>query len=94
MAKISKCRVIGLAGSDEKCKHVKSLGADECINYKTEDMKKKFKEYCKKGIDVYFDNVGGETLDNALGRMNQFGRITLCGAISGYNSKEPYGLKN
>jgi NADPH-dependent curcumin reductase CurA len=73
---------------------VKEFGYDAAFNYKTQDQSKKLRELCPKGIDVYFDNVGGETLDTVLTQMNVFGRLVECGMISQYNAKEPYGLKN
>jgi NADPH-dependent curcumin reductase len=89
--------VIGIAGSQEKCEHVtKNLGASACINYKTEDVFNSLKKLCPKGIDIYFDNVGGEILDVVLMLINDYARIICCGAISGYNSdgKNAYRLKN
>ncbi|EAR88163.1 zinc-binding dehydrogenase family oxidoreductase (macronuclear) [Tetrahymena thermophila SB210] len=94
LAKSVGARVIGMAGSKDKCEFVKSLGADECINYKEDDIFKKLKEYCPKGIDVYFDNVGGEILDLCLLLVRDHCRIVMCGAISGYNSTKPYAIKN
>ncbi|KAF2084337.1 NAD(P)-binding protein [Saccharata proteae CBS 121410] len=87
-------KVIGIAGSESKCEWVKSLGADECLNYKSptfaEDLKRATPDY----VDVYYDNVGGEMLDLMLGRMQRFGRVALCGAIATYNSDQPTVLKN
>lgn len=96
IAKIKGCRAVGLAGTDQKCKWVTAdLGFDACINYKTENIGARLKATCPKGIDVYFDNVGGDTLDTVLAMINQRARIVLCGAISMYNAAElPPGPKN
>ena len=97
LGKIWGARVVGIAGSEEKCKYVKEvLGADDCIDYKKEDVAKSLRRTCPKGIDVYFDNVGGEILDNVLGLINDNSRIICCGNISGYNQgkDEMYRLKN
>jgi len=96
IAKLKGCRAIGLAGTDAKCRWVtEDLGFDACINYKTEDMARRLKETCPKGIDVYFDNVGGEILDIVLTQINLRARIVLCGAISMYNATEfPPGPKH
>ena len=97
LGKIWGARVIGIAGSEDKCKYVKQvLGADECIDYKKEDVAKSLKIHCPKGIDVYFDNVGGEILDTVLSLINDYARIICCGAISGYNSGKDdlYRLRN
>ena len=89
IGKIKGCRVVGIAGSDEKCEWiVKELGFDGAINYKKDDLKKKLRELCPAGIDVYFENVGGRTLEVVLDQMNLFGRIAVCGMISGYNATE------
>lgn len=89
IAKIKGCRVIGFAGSDDKCKWLEDeLGFDKAINYKTADIAKALKEAAPKGVDCYFDNVGGELSATILTQMNLFGRISVCGAISGYNDKE------
>ena len=86
IAKIKGCNVVGIAGSDEKCKWLKDdLGVDHVINYKKENILESLKKSCPDGIDIYFDNVGGETLDAALTLMNKFGRIPVCGLISMYN---------
>jgi NADPH-dependent curcumin reductase CurA len=87
IAKIKGCRVIGIAGGPEKCQYVvKELGFDACIDYKHEDVKEALKQHCPKGVDVYFDNVGGEILDIVLTQINRGARIPICGAISQYNS--------
>ena len=88
IAKIKGCTVIGMAGGADKCKYlVEELGFDGAIDYKNDNVATKIKEYFPKGIDVYFDNVGGEILDLALGRLAMHGRIVICGAISQYNNK-------
>ncbi|KAF2434798.1 NAD(P)-binding protein [Tothia fuscella] len=87
-------KVIGLAGTDEKCRWVESLGADKCINYKSPDWKDQLTRATDPFVDIYFDNVGGETLDLMLTRLKTHGRVSSCGAISDYNKGEKYGLKN
>ena len=88
-------RVVGIAGTDEKCRWVvEDLGFDACINYKSEDVAARLRETCPDGIDVFFDNVGGETLDAVLRQINVGARIVMCGAISEYNRAESPGLKN
>jgi NADPH-dependent curcumin reductase CurA len=90
IAKIKGCRVVGIAGGKDKCAYLKSeLGFDAAIDYKSEDVKKALKEHCPNGIDVFFDNVGGEILDAALARIAMHARIVICGAISQYNNTEP-----
>src|ERR1700726_2485799 len=87
IAKIKGCYVIGSAGSDEKCRWLKDdLGLDAVINYKKGDLRTALKAAAPKGIDVYFENVGGEHLNAALPRMNALGRIAVCGMISAYNN--------
>ena len=94
IAKIKGCRVVGIAGSDEKCNWLKNdLRVDEVINYKKDDILESLKEKCPEGIDIYFENVGGETLDAALTLMNNYGRIPVCGLISMYNDWESPGPK-
>ncbi|HEY3841838.1 MAG TPA: NADP-dependent oxidoreductase [Acidimicrobiales bacterium] len=79
-------KVVGLAGTDEKCRWiVDQLGFDEAINYKTEPVGPRLRAACPEGIDLYFDNVGGEILDTCLGLLARRGRVVLCGAISTYN---------
>ncbi len=95
LAKIKGCRVVGIAGGPAKCNYlVDDLGFDAGVDYREAGFSKNLKEALPDGVDVYFDNVGGEILDNVLRRMNAFGRIPLCGLISEYNSTEPKGLKN
>jgi NADPH-dependent curcumin reductase CurA len=89
-------KVIGLAGTDEKCRWiVNELGFDEAINYKTEHVGRRLRDTCPDGIDLYFDNVGGEILDTCLGQIALRGRVVLCGAISTYNDDaRPTGPAN
>jgi NADPH-dependent curcumin reductase CurA len=89
-------RVVGLAGTDEKCRWiVDDLGFDEAINYKTEKVGQRLRQTCPDGIDLYFDNVGGEILDICLGQLALRGRVVLCGAISTYNEQgRPAGPAN
>jgi NADPH-dependent curcumin reductase CurA len=90
IAKIKGCRVAGIAGSDEKNRYLKEeLGVDATINYKQGDLRRAMKEACPNGIDVYFDNVGGEVSDAILPLLNQGARIVLCGQISIYNLAQP-----
>jgi len=94
LAKIWGCRAVGIAGGPEKCSYVKQdLGFDACIDYKAGALREQLKEACPKGVDVYFDNVGGEILDALLARMNLFGRVVVCGTISDYNATEPYRVR-
>ena len=90
IGKIKGCRVVGIAGTDEKLKLMsEKFGFDKGINYKTTDnMKKVIAKACPNGIDVYFDNVGGEILDAAMEHINKNGRVINCGAISMYNATE------
>jgi len=88
IAKIKNANVIGIAGGAEKCKYLTDvLGFDGAIDYKNDDINAKLKEYFPKGIDVFFDNVGGEILDAALSRLAMHARVVICGAISQYNNK-------
>ena len=89
IAKIKGCHVVGIAGGPEKCAWlVDELGFDAAIDYKSEDVAKQLREHCPKGIDVYFDNVGGDILDAALTRLARGARIVICGAVSQYNATE------
>ncbi len=90
VAKHRGCRVVGIAGGKDKCDFVvNELGFDACIDYKNGSVKDGLKEHCPKGVDVYFDNVGGEILDTVLTRINLKARIIICGAISQYNNTTP-----
>lgn len=90
IGRIKGCRVVGIAGSDEKCAWLTgTLGFDAAINYKTENLHKALKAHCPKGIDIYFENVGGKTLETVLNHMNDYSRIPVCGMISGYNQTAP-----
>ncbi|MEW9898144.1 NADP-dependent oxidoreductase [Chitinivorax sp. PXF-14] len=89
IGKIKGLRVVGIAGSDDKCEWlVNELGFDAAVNYKKGDLRTQLKEACPKGVDVYFENVGGEILDTVLSVMNPFGRVVVCGLISQYNATE------
>jgi NADPH-dependent curcumin reductase CurA len=95
IAKIKGCTVVGIAGGEAKCKYiVKDLGFDSAIDYKNEDVRKSLRTHCPNGIDVYFDNVGGEILEAALANLARHARIVICGAISQYNSTEIKGPAN
>lgn len=96
LARIKGCRVVGIAGGRAKCDFVvNTLGFDACIDYKAGNVKAGLKEHCPKGVDVYFDNVGGEILDDVLTRLARGARIVICGAISQYNNTTPVqGPKN
>jgi NADPH-dependent curcumin reductase CurA len=99
IGKISGCRVVGIAGTDEKCNWIReTLGFDAAINYKNEPVRKRLQKHCPDGIDVYFDNVGGEILDAVLGLINVRARIVICGMISHYNNTElvpgPYNFRS
>ncbi|KAL4876326.1 hypothetical protein BJY04DRAFT_231665 [Aspergillus karnatakaensis] len=87
-------RVIGIAGSDEKCRWVEKLGADVCINYKKDGFEQDLVRETEGGVDVFFDNVGGSLMELMIPRMKTFGRIALCGAIGDYNRAEPHGIRN
>ena len=88
IAKIKGCKVVGIAGTNEKCDWLlNDLKVDGVINYKTENVSAQVKELCPDGIDMYFDNVGGEITEAVINRFNIFGRMSICGQISGYNSE-------
>ncbi|XP_065669858.1 prostaglandin reductase 1 isoform X3 [Hydra vulgaris] len=93
LAKLKGCHVVGCTSSDDKVAYLKEIGFDGAFNYKTENMKEKLKELCPKGIDCFFDNVGGSQFDIALSEMNRHGRVALCGSISLYNEKEMFQVK-
>jgi NADPH-dependent curcumin reductase CurA len=90
IARLKGCRTIGIAGGPAKCRWLlEELRLDAAIDYKHEDIAARLGERCPNGVDVYFDNVGGSTLEAAIGRMALRGRIALCGMISGYNEARP-----
>ncbi|AVO39478.1 NADP-dependent oxidoreductase [Pukyongiella litopenaei] len=89
------CRVVGIAGGAEKCAWVVDhLGFDACVDYRAPGLYKALRAACPNGVDVYFDNVGGETLETALAVMNERGRVVCCGAISQYDTATPTGPRN
>ena len=95
IAKHRGCRVIGTAGSDEKCRTVvDEYRFDGCINYRTERIGGRLRELCPDGVDVFFDNVGGDVLEAALGNLAMRARIVICGAISQYDGAPPRGPRN
>ncbi|MEM6532775.1 MAG: NADP-dependent oxidoreductase [Myxococcota bacterium] len=90
IAKIHGCRVVGIAGTEKKCEWLTQVaGFDAAINYKTENVGAKLDEHCPNGIDINFENVGGQIMDQVLARLNNFARMPLCGLISGYNETKP-----
>lgn len=90
LAKIHGCRVIGVAGGPEKCRMVvDEFGFDACIDYRSEDVRRRLGELAPDGVDVYFDNVGGPVLEAVLNRLARNARIAICGAISQYNATSP-----
>ncbi len=95
LAKAWGARAVGIAGGSAKCDYVvKELGFDACVDYKAGNLYRDLKEACPKGIDVNFENVGGDVLDTVLRHMNPFSRIIVCGLISDYNATEPYAIRN
>ncbi len=95
LAKLKDCRAVGIAGGKAKCDYVvNELGFDACIDYKAGALDAALAAACPKGVDVYFDNVGGPTLDALLLHMNNFSRIALCGQIAGYNDPGALALRN
>lgn len=95
IAKIAGARVVGIAGGPDKCRAVvEEFGFDACIDYKNGDVAAGLKEHCRRGVDVYFDNVGGPILDAVLGRLASRARVVLCGVISSYLTGEHPGPAN
>jgi NADPH-dependent curcumin reductase len=87
LAKIKGCRVVGIAGGEAKCRYVvDELGFDACIDYKAGPVRAGLKQHCPDGVDIYFDNVGGDILDDVLARLRRKARVIICGAISQYNN--------
>ncbi len=90
IAKIQGCRAVGIAGSDEKCRWLTgTAGFDAAINYRNEDVGAALDRHCRDGIDINFENVGGEIMDEVIARLNDFSRMPLCGLISTYNATGP-----
>jgi NADPH-dependent curcumin reductase CurA len=95
IAKAFGCRAVGIAGGAEKCAWVKNeLGFDACVDYRGGNLFRELKAACPDGIDIYFDNVGGETLETVLFQMNMKGRVVCCGAVSQYNAEAATGPRN
>ncbi|HZN11799.1 MAG TPA: NADP-dependent oxidoreductase [Blastocatellia bacterium] len=90
IGKIQGCRVVGIAGSDDKCRWItEDLGFDAAVNYKTEPVRESLRRHCPDGIDIDFENVGGTIMDDVLGLINLRARVVLCGLIANYNATEP-----
>jgi NADPH-dependent curcumin reductase CurA len=88
IGKLKGCRVIGITSGVEKCQYITNhMGFDVAIDYKTTDFREQLNKHCSNGIDIYFDNVGGDILDAALSLLNYKARVVLCGAISQYNNQ-------
>ena len=96
LAKAWGCKAVGIAGGPDKCKLVKdTFGFDACVDYKAPDLEGQIRAAAPDGVDIYFDNVGGQVLEASLANMNKFGRIPVCGVLSAYNEQgEHYGVKN
>ena len=95
IAKLKGSQVVGIAGGPEKCRYVtEELGFDACIDYKAEDVAQRLGVLCPKGVDLYFDNVGGDILEAVLSRIALHARVVICGAISQYNATKPRGPAN
>lgn len=94
IAKLKGCRVVGTAGSDEKCNYLKTIGFDVVINYKTENIAERLAADCPEKISIVYDNVGGEQLDMGLAHLAMGARVVICGAISQYNNAAIEGPKN
>ena len=95
IAKAAGCRAVGIAGGDDKCAWVTNeLGFDACVDYRGGNLFRELKAACPDGIDVYFDNVGGETLETVLFQMNMKARVVCCGAVSQYNAEDSTGPRN
>ncbi|MET0552045.1 MAG: NADP-dependent oxidoreductase [Vicinamibacteria bacterium] len=89
IAKLKGCRAVGIAGGPAKCRYLtQELGFDAAIDYKHDDVRAALKQHCPQGVDVYFDNVGGELLDVVLGRIARHARVVICGAISQYDNRD------
>ncbi len=86
IAHLKGCRVVGIAGGPQKCAYLRELGFDAAIDYKAENVYRTLQQHCPKGLDIFFDNVGGDQLEAALSVLARYGRIIICGAISQYNA--------
>ncbi len=86
IARLKGCRVVGIAGGPQKCAYLRELGFDAAIDYKSENVYRTLQQHCPKGVDIFFDNVGGDQLEAALSLLARNGRIIICGAISQYNA--------
>lgn len=94
LAKMQGCRAVGIAGGKEKCAYVvDELGFDACVDYKAGNLYQDLKAACPTGIDAYFENVGGITMDTVFRLLNPFSRVALCGMIADYNLPEAYGVR-
>lgn len=95
IARIKGCRAVGIAGGPDKCRHVVAdLGFDDCIDYKAGPIGPALAKAAPKGVDIYFDNVGGDILDAVLLHLNADARVPICGQISQYNASDSHGLRN
>ncbi len=95
LAKASGCRVVGIAGGKAKCDYVvKDLGFDACVDYKAGKLSEDLAAACPNGVDVYFENVGGEIMEAVMAKMNFASRMVVCGLISDYNRTEPYAINS
>ncbi|MCG8443574.1 MAG: NADP-dependent oxidoreductase [Caulobacterales bacterium] len=94
LARIAGCEVVGIAGGPDKCAFVRSLGCTAAIDYRQEDVRARIAQLFPTGVDLYFDNVGGEILMAALDHLAMNGRVVLCGSISEYTRAEPFGPTN
>ena len=95
VAKIKGCRVVGIAGGPAKCEYLtETLGFDAAIDYRADGLARAIRANCPDGVDVFFDNVGGETLEAALANLSRGARVVICGAISQYNEAAPHGPRN
>ncbi|MBI1239164.1 MAG: zinc-binding dehydrogenase [Alphaproteobacteria bacterium] len=94
LAKLLGLTVIGIAGSPTKCAYLKEIGFDHAINYRDGDLSKALRAAAPEGVDIYFDNVGGEMLDRAIAAMKPHGRIVISGQVAEYNAEKPIGIRN
>lgn len=88
IAKLKGCRVVGIAGGEKKCRFVKELGFDDCLDHRQPDLAERLQSACPKGIDIYFESVGGKVFDAVLPSLNNFARVPVCGLVAHYNDTE------